>query len=46
MMASLLTGVTRNLSMTPARQSEMMAKPTNVEPNSPSWMSSPGTKNL
>src|SRR6266568_3722505 len=30
---------------TPPRQSEMMAKPTNVEPNSPSWMSSPGTKN-
>jgi hypothetical protein len=31
--------------MTPARQSEMIENPTNVEPNSPSWISSPGTKN-
>jgi hypothetical protein len=45
MTASLLTGVTRNRSITPPRQSEMMANPTNVEPNSPSWISSPGTKN-
>src|SRR6185295_4550127 len=45
MMASRLTGVTRNRSITPDRQSEMMAKPTNVEPNSASWISRPGTKN-
>jgi hypothetical protein len=44
MMASLLTGVTRNRSITPAFQSAMIVNPTNVEPNSPSWMSSPGTK--
>ena len=32
--------------MTPARQSEMIANPTNVEPKRPSWISRPGTKNL
>ncbi len=45
MTASRETGVTRNRSITPPRQSEMMANPTNVEPNRPSWISSPGTKN-
>ena len=44
MMASRFTGVTRNRSITPDRQSEMMAKPTKVEPNSASWISKPGTK--
>jgi hypothetical protein len=44
MIASRFTGVTRSRSITPARQSAMIANPTNVEPNSPSWMSNPGTK--
>jgi hypothetical protein len=39
------TGVTRYRSMIPARHSEMIANPTNVEPNSASWISRPGTKN-
>ncbi len=39
------TGVTRYRSMIPARHSEMIANPTNVEPNRASWISSPGTKN-
>src|SRR5215469_121042 len=43
--ATRLTGVTRYRSITPDRQSEMIANPTNVEPNSASWISSPGTKN-
>ena len=37
--------MTRYRSITPDRQSEMIANPTNVEPNSASWISSPGTKN-
>ena len=41
-----LTGVTRNRSMTPARQSAMIVKPTKAAPNRPSWISRPGTKKL
>ena len=37
--------MTRYRSMIPARHSEMIANPTNVEPKSASWISSPGTKN-
>jgi hypothetical protein len=42
--AKRLTGVTRMRSITPARHSAMMAKPTKREPNRPSWTRSPGTK--
>ena len=46
MIASWLTGVTRNRSMTPARQSEMIANATNVEAEEAELISRPGTKNL
>ncbi len=44
--ASRLQGVTRNLSITPARSSAINPKPTPLAPKRPSWISSPGTKTL
>ena len=39
-----LAGVTRWLSMTPARYSAISPKPTNSDPKMPSWTRIPGTK--
>ena len=41
--ATRLAGVTICRSITPARHSAMMPKPTNSPPKMPSWTSSPGT---